>query len=268
LGNTPAVAAKTIIFNPIFTLKMLVNSIVKQNTLLAFFTSFGFLPLAAPLFLLLALPMLVEQLLNNAEPRWTISFHYSITIAPVLAIATIYGINWIKEHWPNKIKIIDSAKILLILACFVLLSSAFISRVNDAPILKIIKPSYWHIPQWAKDNGKIIEMIPREASVTAPHSFTPHMANRDEIYHWPLARDPGQAAQSQYFIFSLYGDLWPIENQQQEAEIIKEYLNNPNFGLKAQIGGAFLFEKGYNYDSAKVNDAIKYLEEFEKNENQ
>jgi uncharacterized membrane protein len=78
--------------HPLNFIRQLMDNPVKFSTLVELFGSFGFLPLTAPLSLVILGPSLLIKLLSNGLPMFD-SFHYSSAITPLLALCTIEGVK-------------------------------------------------------------------------------------------------------------------------------------------------------------------------------
>ncbi|MGI8428971.1 MAG: DUF2079 domain-containing protein [Solirubrobacteraceae bacterium] len=65
----------------------------KPHTMLALLAPFLFLSLSSRVFIL-ALPLLAERFLSTKSSFWGTSFHYSMTIAPVLAMGAAGWRTW------------------------------------------------------------------------------------------------------------------------------------------------------------------------------
>ncbi|MFA6423020.1 MAG: DUF2079 domain-containing protein [Patescibacteria group bacterium] len=265
LGKTPSEAIKTIITNPFFVIENLFSYITRMDTILKYFVSFGFLTLLAPeIVLFLGFPLLVEQLLNDSILRWGINFHYSIAIAPVLAIGAIIGIlrlTNLSNFISSKYKINFGNNIAALFALIIVVSSISITVWQRSPILTIFKKNTYIIPSWARDINEAISIIPKDASVSAQHSIVPHLANRAMIYQRPL-ENTKDALTAEYYVLSLYGSTWPLDEKQQFDQIYNLLNDENNYGLIKQVNGTFVFKLNYK-DLEKTTKALDYLNNFE-----
>src|SRR5205085_3750259 len=71
--------------HPWATVQLFVTPGVKWHTLLAIFAPFLFLPFGSSL-ILLTVPLLSERFFSSGHQYWVIGYHYSATIAPILAL--------------------------------------------------------------------------------------------------------------------------------------------------------------------------------------
>lgn len=127
----------------------------KLTTVAYLLGAFLGLPLLSPLFVL-ALPLLAARLLSDNPKHWTLEDHYSLTIAPILALAAADGLRRFPKAAP--------ALVVVALAC----TPLFLQIPGGAP----------HAYRAAED---ALAAIPPDAPVTASNRLVPHLSGRDEI---------------------------------------------------------------------------------------
>ena len=127
----------------------------KLKTLGYLLGAFLGLSLLSPV-LVLALPLLAARFLGDNPKYWTLEDHYSLTIAPVLALAAAEGLRRLPRAWP--------ALPLIGLLCL----PAFL-QVPTAT------------PRAYRAAEEAIAVIPEDAPVTASNRLVPHLSARDEI---------------------------------------------------------------------------------------
>ena len=127
----------------------------KARTLAYLLGAFAGLFLLSPL-LVLAAPLLAARFLGENPKYWTLEDHYSLTIAPILALAAVDGLRRFPRAW------------WIPPAIAVLLAPAFLQIPASTP----------HAYRAARD---ALSVIPRDAPVTASNRLVPHLSARDEI---------------------------------------------------------------------------------------
>ena len=127
----------------------------KLKTLAYLLGAFLGLSLLSPVFVL-ALPLLAARFLGDNPKYWTLEDHYSLTIAPVLALAAADGLRRFPRAWP--------ALPLVGLLCL----PAFLQIPTSTP------PAY-------RDARAVLARIPDDAAVTASNRLVPHLSGRDDI---------------------------------------------------------------------------------------
>ncbi len=134
----------------------------------------GFVFLRAPLLTATASLVLFVNVLSTFWYQYQIEYHYSIVAVPSIVIGTAWAIRVLVGR--NR-----RYAVALVLACSVL----------TAYLWSPLPMSRREVPTWPPSHPiavaarEIIEVIPPNASVTAQHSVTAHLARRSEIYMFP-----------------------------------------------------------------------------------
>jgi len=254
LGATPKAALMSLITNPLHALYAMYNHPFKANTVWAFLSSFGFLPLLSPAALFMAIPTMGEVMWNDSIYRWQ-GFHYGASTAPILAIATIYGIyniNFVFGKYFKK----DSTVIFL--ALFALICSFVVSQNDRTVFERLMEPGFYKVPSALGDIKELGKEIPRDAHLSTQTNIVPQFAARDFIYGYPGNRYE-QGRQMDYYILSIDAEdnlqnklvwIWEVENF---------ILNRPEHGIYKQKNGTFLLKKGYIPTKAEADAVLNYL---------
>jgi uncharacterized membrane protein len=137
----------------------------KVKTTAYMFGAFGGLSLLSPL-VVLTVPLLAERMLSTNAAYWSTHGHYSLTIAPVLALAAADGL-------PRAVRVVPVAR--LAPAAIALLAVALIPAF---PLKHLAQPSYYRD---ASDASPALALVPAGASVSATNHLVPHLAHRDDI---------------------------------------------------------------------------------------
>jgi uncharacterized membrane protein len=151
--------------------KIFTSDGTKLVTLLALFGSWCFLPLRSPLALPAVVP-LAERMLSTNANYWTLHFHYSLTVAPILAFAAVDGIARLRLRSPA-------------LPAIVLATSLAVSAASLAPSTRLPLSS-----AAAAATERCLDTIPADASVIATSGLVPHLSRRRTIYTF-ASRPPG-----------------------------------------------------------------------------
>lgn len=151
----------------------------------------GWLPLLAPLHLLMAAPQLLASVIGDSPYARQIWFQYtSVMIAPIF-IASIEGaanLRTIARRVATALGAAPSTAVVLkILAVAGLLGSSYATNVawSSSPL----SDRYSGI--WFQDNPRreafdaALAMIPGDAVVSSSYNFGPHLAHRRQSYDFP-----------------------------------------------------------------------------------
>ena len=158
--------------------------------LLGLFTAVGFLPLLAPEFLILGLPVLVANLLSNFPGQYSGEQHYSAPLVVAFIIAAIYGmsrlLNNISLREANGQSLRKS--ILIGLSFWLLAWSLSYHALHGWTPLSVRVETYQMGPA-AAQLETFTRQIPSEAIVSASAAIHPHLAHRRVAYVFPTVEE-------------------------------------------------------------------------------
>ena len=191
LGATFPEAVRTVVTAPWTVIEVAIDDPAKLKTTAYLFGAFLGLSLLSPL-AVLTLPLLAERLLSDTPALWTLESHYSLTIAPVLALAAADGLRRLGRGRPQLVARIAAA----MLAIAVVLTSQF-------PLSEFARPSFYSTPTAYRAADEALATIPSDASVAASNHLAPQLDGRPNLTL--LTEQPTPA---QYVIAAL-GDSSP-----------------------------------------------------------
>ncbi len=152
--------------------------------------AFGVVWLRSPV-ALLAVPLVGVRLLSAEPKHWTLEDHYTLTIAPVLALAAADAIGRHLEpvgivpgqqrgrerrRLPGVLGVPPVLRHLpaALLGLAVLLAPAF--GLGD-----LLRPATYRVDPAYRGAHEVLARIPAEASVAATNRLVPHLARRDDV---------------------------------------------------------------------------------------
>lgn len=252
-----------IIRNPADVVTILVTPVEKPYFAIFLFASVLFLPLFAPVELLLSVPWLFVAFLSDYQPYYQPYFQYSAFVLGQLFIAAVYGFRrlfqsekGISGRGTMQRKVIGTmlaVNVLLFLAISPVGIPAFTNRTVRPYAINFTSDTN-HIVEL----HKLLDFIPSDASVAAIHNIFPHVAQRLHAYilKWPLDYEVDYIivdVRSPTYTWSVYG--------QTPDQIIVNLMNSGKYGILASSDGAILFKKGYSsppeYFTPQI-DILKY----------
>jgi uncharacterized membrane protein len=200
----------------------------------------GLLSLLQPVFLIPLIGNLASYFILGREVSTAqgLFLQYRIELAPLLFLATVYGIERIKKlnsAWTG----------LYLLLCLMIFQYQL-----HLPLSYLTKGYFWHEPASVKNINTIIFDIPADASVVAQDNIIPHVSHRLNIFTlWPdkktfLSDSPcGKVVcdwfrwtdRPQYLIVDT-GPDWDIRHLLANRE---DYINGLNNLEKAKIISKF-----------------------------
>ena len=240
LGDSPTAIASTMLTEPDVIIDRLFanDALGYARDLLA---PFGFLPLLAPLLVLVAVPQFLANILTNANFFYDIRFHYAAIIVAVLALATVEGIAWLRRtSWRR-------AAVGFAGACALAASVAW----GISPISTQFRTGYWPLDGNARQATleDAVATVPGDAAVSAPYNLVPHLAHRTQIYTFPnpfiphnwgvagVAPDDPDLDHTPDEVEWIIVDRMSIGPESREANLLATLLDNGEFEVVSDTDG-------------------------------
>jgi uncharacterized membrane protein len=187
LGNSPGDIALNFLLHPWSVAQKVLFDMWGAPYLITLLLPLLGFPLAAPAYLLPALPDLAANLLSaNPMPRGVFAYH-SITLVPVIIIAAAYGARRISLWWSwlSSAQITGLALIMSLIPGYALAPLPILGAVNFwAPSRITIAPD--PIPN-------TIQAILDTASISVQSNIGAHFSQRSQIYLYPKKLDEVKA---------------------------------------------------------------------------
>ncbi len=221
-GASPGQVALYVLTHPVQVLRDYVltpDRIVYLRTLLA---SVAYLPLLAPLTLLIAVPALAINMLSSYAPMYSGIYQYNAEIVPVLIVAAIEGVAVIAGlrvwtgaqarlrisvqtlRWPRWVARIPLQRALMVALTLLVLLFALRAQ-RDHGYTALAKGFTWPVvTAHAQLADAIIARIPPDASVSAQTDLVPHLSQRRHIYLFP-----DHMENADYIFLDVTGSLYP-----------------------------------------------------------
>lgn len=194
------------------------------NYLLALFVPVVFLPLVGLDVLLVASPVLLANLLADNPSQRLMWGHYSASILPLLYYAAIWGAARLRNivenrwSWPSRVSSRWAPARVALVAAVIPLLLFFNAQFSLWPVTSKLKWDNYQSPMNMGALQRAMALIPDGASVSTVDSISTHVANRRELYLFPVYAD-----RVDYIILPRTGKIWPLTQQQQDkylAELI------------------------------------------------
>jgi uncharacterized membrane protein len=236
-GRTPGEALRNAVLHPLQTARVFVTPAEKARTLAVLFGSLAFLPLLS-IDIVLAAPLLAERMLSSNPKYWTLQDHYSLTIAPVLAIGTaralpfvvgVIGARWqASRRWRLKP-----------LACAAIAAIAVVSCAAFA-LGDLARPGSYAVPAARSGAAAALALVPPSASVAATNHLVPHLSQRETVVLFGPRLPPVQ------YVVAQTGDpdpaaLFPYETLAAQRAALRR-LRGP-YRLVRSGGGVQLWQR-------------------------
>lgn len=132
---------------------------------------------------ILALPLVAERVLSGTSEYWGTDFHYSLTIAPVLAMGAAAGLAnvaaWAARRRPEVRATVVAAGAALVVAANL---AAVVAGVGQTSLARVLTPWFYDLPARAGPLGRAVDRVPPGASVAAQDFILPRLTERPEAY--------------------------------------------------------------------------------------
>jgi len=240
LASNPKVSRlfAQIVSDPMQTFNVMFVPFYKIETIVTLFASFAFLPLASGLAWFTTPATFINRFISD-WPRYSTHFQYSATIAPLLAISTILGIeNLQKMFKKGGFKRIKTISIIAIL-----IGTAWANRPNwdppfvTPPLQQIFRRSFWSLSENKKTAYQLLNKISPNVSVATNTFYVPHLMNSDRIFVFPWVLGEPDI----YLLSTL--DRYPFSTMEEFNKEIQKIKENKKYELIFDQNGLLLFQK-------------------------
>jgi uncharacterized membrane protein len=201
LGPDLSSALWHMLAHPLSTAHLFVSPAVKWHTELMLFAPFALLAFASPL-LLLAVPLLAERFFSSGQQYWVTAYHYSATIAPIVAMGAVDGLARVTRALPWR----RAARVTLRFAPVAFALTA-VGLVAAFPLRELFAPRLWVGNAHVSAARAAVAAAPRGVVVVASDEVQPHLADRDTALLLD-GRDHGAG----YVVANVGARQWPLNS--------------------------------------------------------
>lgn len=174
LGSDLGDAAWNILRRPWRILEVATDASEKLRTTAYLLGAWLGLSLLSPV-VLLAVPLLAARMLSSNPQYWTMEGHYSLALAPVLALAAVDGLARLRRRLPERrSRRLPALAAGGFVAIAVLVTPAF-------PGHRLLLPDSYRTPADYRAADEALALVPPGASVAATNRIVPHLADRDDV---------------------------------------------------------------------------------------
>jgi uncharacterized membrane protein len=174
LGVNPLAAVWALIHAPwrLFTIGFSPSE--KASTIAELLGPFLLLSLWSRVFIL-AIPLLLERFLSTTPALWSTHYHYSLALAPVLAMGAAAGLGNVLAKLPERRR----RPVVLAATTAMLVVSVVISRSNpDSAITALTRQAFYNPPSYAAGALSALRRVPPSASLATVDELLPHASQR------------------------------------------------------------------------------------------
>lgn len=229
-GDSPTAIVKNALFSPdkIFGTLLLQG---RKDYLYQLFLPLGFLPILSPLFIILALPDLLFNLLSSNANLRQIYFHYTAAITPFLFIGAIFGIKNLQKIFP-KIPLFFYSSYLIFATLYAVYSFGPLPGAKKPNIDMFIKP------QTNKETvQKILSKIRKRYSIASTNNIGSYLSHRKEIFTIPVGLEKAD------FVIFLLNDPFAQPSLKAQKDLANRLKSNKNYVLVFQKDDFVVFKR-------------------------
>lgn len=230
LGNDIFSSLKNILKNPLLALNLFFFPKLKTKTLIMTFAPFAGLAVFSSA-VVLTLPLFAEKFLSTEQTYWSMGYHYTAVLAPIVALSSLDGLNNLK----NRFKI--NYKYIAVISIAVLSINMFLAFSRGAPISDIFENRVVTNRQ-IESSKEAMELIPSDATVIAQDTIAPHLTHRKTIYDFSTN---GLKNKVDYIILNTNFPYYPMTDKQYIA--IVETLKKSEYKIVYDKDGWLVFKK-------------------------
>lgn len=178
VGRNPGDALRNAVVHPLQTAKLFVTPGEKLRTLAVLFGAFAFLPLLS-IDLVLVAPLLAERMFSSNAKYWTLQDHYSLMIAPVLAIGAARALPLVVAAVGARWAAVRDRPVKPLL-CGAIAAVGVASCAGFA-LGDLAKPSTYEVPDARRGAAAALALVPERASVAATNHLVAHLSQRETV---------------------------------------------------------------------------------------
>lgn len=219
LGSTPLEAIKSIIFHPLDAIKLLFinhhytnhfDDYIKAESHLFLLCSGGFILLLKPRYFVMLVPIYGQKLFHDTSSMWSVGFQYSIEFAPIFAIGIFSIITDLKNKRLKNVLMIVA--LIGAFATTIRLMDNTVQYTNKETI-RFYQKGHYTRPYDVSAVYHQLNLIPRNATVSAQSPFVSHLALREVIYQFPIVKD------AEYIVLSTKESPYPMDENSFKQEV-------------------------------------------------
>ncbi len=176
-----------IILNPARVVDALMyDAYFKLLFLVMLFGSLLFLPLKSSV-VLIAFAWLGPALLSNYSPYYVLGSHYPLYVIPFIFLAAVKGLN--KTQRNGFVKFGKTIRYLLLVGAIFAIFASPLSPLLSIANTQLPFFSEYYVPSIGEHElalQRIVNLVPKEASVLTQNHIFPHFAYKSNAYVYPL----------------------------------------------------------------------------------
>lgn len=232
LGSGPGEAIQSLLRDPLILLRT-VTSPQRLAAVWRVAWPSGFLGLLAPSLLALSLPAFGYLLASTNEIIYTLQDWYPAPLQPILYMAALVGLLWLKERgwWRGRAARLAAVYMVLVgvLACWLL---------SPVPPAQNADLGRFTVTAHARLGHELLDRVPPNAVVSAQSDLLPHLSHRREICVYPDNLD-----KAEYVIVDVQSNPYPFADSADLNHSLQNLLADTEFDLWIEADGYYFLRR-------------------------
>lgn len=195
---------------------------IKAELYLVLLLSGAFAWFFRPVWLLMAIPIIAQKVLNDQILKWGINYHYNVEL---VAICTFAAFFWLNNSMFKVKGLRFKVALLITLSTFTITLAKYKSRTAKwytHERQNIFSPKHYTRSFDIAELRNALELIPddEDVSVSGHYHIIPHVAFRETLYEFPVVEDAD-------FIAVLLGEgTYPLKSDDAYRDSVLKYKNS------------------------------------------
>ncbi|MCC7071807.1 MAG: DUF2079 domain-containing protein [Deltaproteobacteria bacterium] len=232
------------LLHPGRALVTLLSPVEKTQALAVSAGTFGFLPLASPEGLVLALPNLAERFLSDKREMWGLGFHYSWPTVGFFAVGALLTLararTWLARMLERRGVVAIDGRVDVVAGAFLLaltVAVPLLASPTGFELASLEKPYFASHDEVARYR-RALALIPNDDAVVAQNHFLPHLALREHIWQ-PEDRFVERA---RWVVLDAEASPWPHSPRHVER-LVARLRDDERFLIAFEEGSTLVFRR-------------------------
>lgn len=183
LGPDPASALRFVLTHPWSVLVMMVTPWKKAHTLLMLGMPVLYTCLASR-YVILALPLLAQRMLNERDLLWSTNFHYSSVLSPIMFLAAVDAVAALARVVRTRAirgRVGERVVAGWLAGCAAVLVVGMLVQAGDYPLSRLVTQRFWARDLRVQAIDQVLPLIPDDVCVESDNTVAPQLTRRDYV---------------------------------------------------------------------------------------
>lgn len=217
LGTSLPAALGRLVAHPLDVARLAVDDPAKRTLLRLLLLPVGWLALGSPL-VLLALPLLAEQLFSSRPDLWQPVFHHDAVITVVLALAVVDTVAPVRARLDGRRLVLG--RVLPVAVAVAALAGTVASTLSprfDRGLAYLAQPSSWSADAVVRAGRAAVAAVPPGVTVAADARLLPQLVERNAAVLLT-----GEPVQADWVLADVARPYFPLDDAATVAAIVND----------------------------------------------